>query len=98
MSKGGRILPQKEVFLLQRALLRFPYNIFLQACLHCEADSEPASCGSETSQLLGMDSLSGRSHFWNTSAFLQSDLMEEVAAEGCFVCSGAQWSRSSTDC
>lgn len=87
--------PQREGFLLQRALLRFPYNRFLKACLHCEADSEAALCGSETSQLLGMNSLSGCSHFWNMSAFLQSDLVEELAVEGSFVQSGGQWSHSS---
>lgn len=42
MSIGSRILPQKEGFLLQRALLRFPYNRFLKACLYSKADSEPA--------------------------------------------------------
>lgn len=85
MIIGGRILPQKEDFLLQRALLRFPYNRFLKACLRCKADSEAASCGSETSQLLGMNSLSGPSCFWNTIAFLQSDLVEELAVEESFV-------------
>lgn len=57
-SIGGRILPQKEGFLLQRAPLGFPYNRFLKACLHCEADTELAWWGSETSQLLRMNSLS----------------------------------------
>lgn len=81
----GKILPQKEGFLLQRAPLRFPYNRFLKARLHCEADTELAPCGSETSQLLGMNSLSVCSHFWDRSGFLQNDLAEELAVEESFV-------------
>lgn len=70
ISIGGRSLPQNMFFLLQRALFRFAYNRLLKACLHCEADSEPAWCGSETAQLLRMNSLSGCSHIVIVSAFL----------------------------
>lgn len=89
MSLSGRILPQREGFLLQRVLLRFPYNRFLKACLHCEADLEPASCESETSQLLWMNSLPGCSHFCNSSAFLHSNLATKLVVLGCKECSRA---------
>lgn len=77
-------------FLLQRALLRFAYNRLLKACLNCEADSEPAWCGSEMVQLFGTNSPSGCPHSVNVSAFLWRDLVERLAVESHVMESGVQ--------